>query len=247
MRWLLVVLVAGSLAVLAPLTADAQKGKGDKKDEKSADEARSDIVSDMMTAYRLVESGRKEKAPEMLITAAGMLRALAKVPLGDITEEVTVENDKGEKTTGPAKSDAKAPDLTEEANALFDEAETMGLNLKLQLGGLIKLAKERPVPPRYRAVDGGPRTISRKIGRGQTQVFNFHFHCATHCAIGFRSSFPMRIQAVRDDIGQIWIDALTDGGMHRGVPGGNPGQKCRVTIRIYNGAPTGGQFQLFVS
>ncbi len=247
MRWLTVIFTAGVGAMLlAPAAVDAQK-KGKKDADESPEQRNADFISDLMTAHKLAESGRKEKAPERLITAAGMLRQLSKVKVGAITDEPVVEDEKGKAIEGAKAEVAKEPSLADEANELFDEAQAMGLQLKVNLDGLIKLAKWRPLPPGYRDVVGGPRSICRKIRPRQTQVLNFHFVCGRPAAIGFRASFPMRIQVVRDDIGHIWIDALTTGGVHNGVPGGNPSQRCRVTFRIINIANQVGEFRLFIS
>ncbi len=255
-RWLALLFAAGAvLAVLAPAGVDAGKTKAEIRAEKEAEQERaerqkgSDLVSDLVMAYRLADLGSKEKSPEMLITAAGILRQLSKAKLNTVTEEPVIENEKGKKTGEDAsKTVAKSPSLLDEANALFDEATAMADKQNVKLNELINLVKSRPIPDiGFRDVVGGPRSITRNIGRGATHVFNFNFVCGRPCAIGFRASFPMRIQAVRDDIGHIWIDTITTGGVHNGVPGGNPSQIARVTIRVTNIANQGGNYTLWVN
>ena len=183
-RWLALLFVSGAaLAVLAPAGVDAGKTKAEKRAEEEAEKERAaqqknaDLVSDLVTAYRLADLGRKQKSPEMLITAAGMLRQLSNAKLGTVKEQPVIENAKGEKTDDdPSKLVVKAASLLDEANDLFDEADAMGQLQKANVGALIKLVKDRPLVG-YRDVVGGPRSITRNIGGHQNNSFNFEFVC----------------------------------------------------------------------
>jgi hypothetical protein len=245
----LFVACAGLLA-LVPASSEAQKDKKpaagqEPAAKKNADDPKAQYISDLMTAYRLTEIGRTKgrPAPEALLTAAGMLRRLAKVPLGTIDEKSEVDLPDGQKLTD-ADIEAKVPNLEEQANDLIEEARAQAAELKLNLEPLIKSIQERPLS---RAVVGGPRAIARHIHPHQTHTFHFHFISQMPAAIGFRASHPMRIRVVRTDYNHVWEDTFTMHGVHHGVPGGSPGQRAPVRISIHNPSNHRGMFQLFVN
>jgi hypothetical protein len=247
MRWLIVCTAGGCLLLLGPAGSEAQKGK-EKPAEKTPEERNAEVLNDLMTAYRLADMGRSQKAPEAMITAAGMLRRLAAVKLGTIEERPVIEDEKGEKIADQSEGDSRPREITEEANALFDEAAAMGLAANVNLDPLIKLVKERPLPPGYRAVVGGPKRIHRKIGKHRTETFRVHFWAEKPLVIAFRASQPMHIHALRTDYNHVWVDAVTMHIVHtHGLPGGKKGTKAPVTIRVHNPHKRDGMFELFLN
>jgi hypothetical protein len=249
-RWFVLCASGGCLALLGPTGVDAQKGKEPPPAEKSPEERNAEILNDLMTAYRLADLGRSQKAPEALITAAGMLRRLAEVNLGTITEKPVIEDENGKKVADQSEGDAKPGSLKEEANELFDEAAAMGLDLNLKLDGLIKLAKERPLPPGYRGLVGGPKRIHRKIGPHRTETFRVHFWSGKPVLIAFHASHPMHIHVVRTDINHVWLDATSTHAVHprnAGLPGQRADHRDPVTISIHNPHKHAGTFELHMN
>jgi hypothetical protein len=243
------VLAFGLMLALWPMVADAQKKGKDKEDDtpakgmdKEAD-AVGDDIADVIGAYKLAEFGRKNKAPEALITAGSLMRGFAKVKLDKITEKVDIEVEKGSKDE-PLDKVAKNPDYEEEANALFDEAQAMAATLGVNVDKLVKLAKERP---NTRGVIGGARTVHRHIGSHQTQTLHIQFETNRPMALGFHSSFPMHVEIVRHDNDHVWARGTTMHAFHQGtVPSANRKGRAHVTVRVHNQSRQHGSFQVFV-
>jgi hypothetical protein len=160
-----------------------------------------------------------------------------------IKEAPTLEDEKGAEAAATVKAEPN-PNLEEESNRLFDEAQALGNTVGANVDRLVALAKSRKLT---RAVVGGPRTISAKIAPRKTLVYKFQLFDGVPCAIGFRANVLMRIQVVRRDYGHIWMDRTTVGAVHSGVPGGKIGGKAPITIQIHNPDRVTGQFQLFVN
>jgi hypothetical protein len=238
----MVLLAAVALILgLWPVGADAQKKK-DKEPAASEDQAGDDIA-ELVNAYKLAEFGRKNDAPEALITAGSLLRRFAKMQMGKIAEKATIEVEKGAKDE-PLDKVAQAPDYEEEANALFDEAQALATKLKVNVDKLIKMAKERP---NTRGVIGGPRSISRMVGPKQTLVYHFNFEPHRPCAVGFQASVPLRVTVTRSDNDNPWAAAISTGGVHRGIPGGSRTGVVPVTVRVHNPGLQVARLQLFVN
>jgi hypothetical protein len=249
MRWLVLCASGGCLALLGPTSVDAQKGKEPKPAEKSPEERNAEILNDLMTAYRLADMGRSQKAPEMLISAAGMLRRLSVVNLDTITEKPIIEDENGKKVADQSEGDVKPLTLKEEANELFDEAAAMGLELTLKLDGLIKLAKERPLPPGYRGLVGGPKRIHRKIGPHRTETFHVHFRSGRPAVIGFHASHAMHLYVVRTDINHVWLDVMTRNHHDARIAGTLAPVRLKDPIRIsiHNPHQNHGTFELHMN
>ena len=106
------------LAVAAPLTAQEKTGTNQAPPEaaaKAKPSAEADAVQQLHLAHSLIEYGRKNKAPEALITAARILAANGTVELEEKpTHEAAPDAPKGEKKRKrPATTSPKA--LLEEA------------------------------------------------------------------------------------------------------------------------------------
>jgi hypothetical protein len=112
------------LVVAAPLTAQDNTGPNQTPQAAAAQakpSADADSVQQIHLAHSLIEYGRKNKAPEALITAARILAANGTVELDQKpTHESTPDAPKGEKKEKPA------PDNT--PKALLEEAKALSSN-----------------------------------------------------------------------------------------------------------------------
>jgi hypothetical protein len=112
------------------------------------------------TAFNLVEYGRKEKAPEMLIAAARILRGIPQGKEGE--EKVTAEGGDAARKT--------SPDLVEVSDKLLAEARKMAGDDKTVLELADRVAKEKG-----RGAFGGPRQYTHQPGGGVNVTWNVHF------------------------------------------------------------------------
>src|SRR5438034_490609 len=84
-------IMGGCLLMVAP----PSHAQVEKKVQKTDEEVQQERMQKLMTAYNLAEQGRTKKAPEYLITAAGMLlhlspiKDLDKMKPYDIKPEIT--------------------------------------------------------------------------------------------------------------------------------------------------------------
>jgi len=234
---LLLVVTVGAL--LLPVEVDAQKAATD--DEKAA--ALSQDVSDFALAYQLIELGRKNKAPEALITAAGLFRKLARIEYEAVTEMPEIENDPGApKVDEPA---AKAPDYDAEAAKLYAEALFLGKSeYKLDLAPLVNSARNRT---EYRSPVGGPKRVSRAISPKQTHTYKVKIRRNQPVHFGFQSSAPCQLKVTRNDSPQVFrngIGSWANTTLHSG--GGNP-KTVFTFITIHNYSNISGQYQFVLN
>jgi hypothetical protein len=209
-----------------------------RADEKKKEELKPDqVVEEITDAYKLVEFGRKNSAPEALIAAASVLRSLKGAKLGKITEKPKIEDD-------DKSEEVKAKNFEEQADDLFEEARAMAAKKGVRgADGLIKAARDRE----YRDVVGGPRTINRTIGRHGTHTFEIYVFANQASTFGFRADFPMKISIVRSDNDNVIAAGITATGNVRHHFGGSPSGKVRVTVRITNVGNQAGSYSLYAS
>jgi hypothetical protein len=163
----LALLLVGGL-VLAGRPAAAE-------DNKPADAAGPGLLEDLVTAHRLAEFGRRQKAPEALLAAGSLLLqvnnrlrrkmdAIAEKPLDEKGEEVRAEP-------------RKTPGLSEEAEALFDEARILvagDARSSAAVEALLKASKRRGHEA-SREVLPGPRRIERGLNPGQSHTYRIGY------------------------------------------------------------------------
>jgi len=240
MRDKLALLAAALMLTLAmPNSGAAQK---ELTPEQAAD-IDAQNINDLVTAYRLVEFGQKNKAPEALITAGSLFRKLSTLEMTASAEkpEITTEDD-------ASKDDLvdkvePAPDYAAKANELFAQALLMGKDLNLKLAPLINEAKSRKV---YRSPVNGPKRIVRAIGPQQKHVYHFKLQALYPTTFGFQSSMPMRVTAVRGSNDNLYGGGIGTIGSATWRPGGQPGEPVSVTIMVKNVTPTQAQYQFWL-
>ena len=225
-----------SLLLLGLLVGSASA----QKPVEPVDETLGNDVKDIVTAYQLADFGRKHKAPEAILAAATLFRQLAKVPLTKVTDKPDLET---EGTGKPIDKEEPAPDLKQLSDDLFDEAEALGAQLKLNLTPLIKAAKERP---NTRSPVGGAKFVSRMIGPRDTQTFHFKLIPNQPTQFGFRSTLPLRVTAVRADNDNTWAAGILSYGTFTFHVGGKRSGAVPLTLRFHNpnNAPVALQFFL---
>lgn len=149
-------------------------------------------VEQVVTAFKLVEYGREQKAPEALITAAGMLRQVPEPR--PLKAEVTTEGGEPLPKDAPAE---KVKTLKEQADELFAEAlEMTPQNLRGPVRRLSDAAKARPEPKPEAGTKGalgGPKTIVRVLNPKGTDVWRIPFVGGQPAIVGFRAARVCRI------------------------------------------------------
>ena len=167
MRSIYYTLTLGSallLAVAAPLTAQEKKGTNQAPPENAAQakpSAEADSVQQIHLAHSLIEYGRKNKAPEALITAARILAANGTVALEEKpTHEAPPGSSIGEKKNKPASDNSP--------KALLDEAKELSNNNP----AVVALANSVELP---RGAVGGPRQTVEVVEPLHADVFKITF------------------------------------------------------------------------
>lgn len=239
---LAMLLSAAALILLLPTLGDAQKEAKKLTPEQAAD-LDAQNINDLVTAYRLVEFGQKNKAPEALITAASLFRKLATLEMNAASEKPEISADEDAPKGTLLDKEEPPPDLAAKANELFAQALLMGNDQKLNLGPLINDAKSRKL---FRSPVGGPKQIARMIGAQQKHVFHFNLQAQYPTTFGFRSTMPMRVTAVRGSNDNVYGGGIGTMGSATWHPGGQPGAPVNVTITVKNVAPIPAQYQFWL-
>jgi len=238
--WLLIIAALGLLMLSTPLTA--QKGKPKKvelnEEEKAA--LRQECMSRLVMANELYAEGKKRDMPELLISAASILRSVSQYPemnnpaISDVKPEI-----KGE---GTALDEvvAKPRTLRDQSDAIFEEAsrrfdDPIALD---KIIATIKKREEEIEKKEQRAVFGGPKQIARLIAPGQTHSFDFKLINNAPAPFMFEGSIPLHISIVRTDDKNAWFAGQTNMLARTFHPRYNPKAVIApITIRIHN--PTG--------
>ena len=203
--------VLGLLALGAPGLVEARKDEKPAAKEKEAEQV---DVTDLGTAFQLVEYGEAAKALESLIMAAGLLGVAARAELKELDVKVEVEGVDKDKAKEP-KAVTK-PDLKKEAKDLIDEAEVMIANMtakqkktKTTLLDLIKVLEDRKSP-----TDGAGvvKYVGRTVEGGQTHILKLKATADEGTDLAIRSNSPVLVSVIRVDNGKVLAATLTPGG-----------------------------------
>ncbi len=182
----------------------------------------------------------QEPGAEALVTAASLLRRLAKVNMEQLKETPTVEVDKDAPAGTKALDEAeKAPDLDVEATKLFEEAHLKGA--KFNMDALINDASTREIK---RSPIGGPRLIVRRIGPHQTATFNVTLYTRQPTSFGFQATAPMRVHITGGKT--TWLNGVGAVAGTTWFPAG-AGNTIGVSIKIHNPHKAANQYQFFLN
>lgn len=234
----LVLVPAVCLTLVLTSSAQNPKGEEDVKDDPAAN-----AVQQVTTAYQLVEFGRKNKAPEALITAAGMLRQVPEPK--PLKAEVETERDpSAPKDTGEAPEKIKP--LEDQAEDLFTEALVMASkDTRDAVEKLIKAVKARPEPkpePGTKGALGGPKVINRVLAAKATDNWKITFVGGQPAVVGFRASLVCRISWHGPAGGMIGKDDCMVG-----RAGWMPVKTATHTLRVHNLSPRPVSYSLFTN
>jgi hypothetical protein len=211
-RW--IGLPAGVLAVVALLGVAAIGADKDTDKDKAAkaDEAAKNQVdlSDLGTAFQLIEYGRDQDAPEALITAAGLLNNVSRAKIQDLKAKAEVLDSAGAAVDDKTKPHAAAKvDLAQEAKDLIEEAEVLALKQKVNLSALVKAVKNRKMKTEgagelkyYGRVLGGQQTLVIPAKVDGNQVNN----------LAIRSTEAVRVSVIKKDDKNTLAATLTTAG-----------------------------------
>ena len=161
--WLAAVALVGAFVLTSSrdIRADDEKLTKEQEEAAKADED----VSHIAMSYELAEVGRKQKAPEMLVCAAKLLKG-TNFTTRPGKEEGTIQGTKDKVLAGPQL------DLSAQATELLDEAQKMAEKSKNQpVLELIKKARSEE----GRGAVGGPKTYLHQPGAGATITLDIPF------------------------------------------------------------------------
>src|SRR5579883_2528838 len=159
-------LLGGLLALAASQTtaADDTKKSGDTSKEDARRAA--DYAGAISRAYSLAEFGRKNKSPEAVLMAAGILKKLPKITAEAVKVEVEVEGEKGPEATKAKSFSEQADDMIEEALAMVIEEnkETKEKILGKDSATVSRMADDvKNMKPVSRTAIGGLKVIHRGL------------------------------------------------------------------------------------
>jgi hypothetical protein len=171
-------LASALLLVAVPLMADDLKKTDDKKGTnqappevaaKAKPSANAEAVQQLYLAQSLIEYGRKNKAPEALITAARILGAHGTTEMKEKPTHVKTAD-----APEAAKNDKKAPDNS--PKALLEEAKKLSNNNPsvVALANSVELA---------RGVDPGPQLKFSPLSPRGTEQYRFTFRGGEFAAV----------------------------------------------------------------
>lgn len=227
------------LGLALMLTSVQAKQKPDPDDP--IDDPQATAVEQIATAYKLVEFGRSNKAPEALITAGGLLRQIPPPKPSEATLEV--EGDTPKNTDAPTE---KAKTLKEEAEDLFAEALVMASkDQRDAVQKLVNAIKERPEPkrePGTRGSLGGPKVINRVLPPKGTHNWNIKFIGGQPAVVTFRAALTCRISWHGPAGGVIGKDDCMIG-----RAAWMPGKNGAHTIRVHNLSPRPVAYSLYTN
>jgi hypothetical protein len=203
----------------------------------------------LQTAFDLAAEGRKNNAPEYLITAADMLRQLSSIP--DL--KTMKKFDEKVEVTGPGKVEEAAPrTLLQLSDELFKEASDSGAAAGVDVDKLIKVAKERKATGE-RDVVGGPRAVVKMIGPGQTHTYNFSIFTHAHTRWALESNLPLHTSVVRTGpANSVLFNHVGTFGTASWYPlAWNPAlygkfKSTPVTIRVLNNLKVAAKYQMII-
>ncbi len=226
-KWLaaamVAVLLSSSTVAFTQGTTEATEG------EKSAD-----LVEELATAAQLAAFGRGEladatglkdfKSPEALVAAGAIYLRAHKATGGKIIpSEAKVMDTDGKAVV----EEGQAPNLAEEAEALFDEARALPTKDAAALEALIKQATS----VESRGAISGPRVINRKIQTGKTHNIEIAFAPNSPASVTMRSSGKTQFEVIGNGGKTLWHSKGT-WGFYNWHPG--RGGLKNVTVRVIN-------------
>lgn len=222
-----------ALVALTALTLAAPARQDSKPEDVKADPT-ADAVRQIAMAAELAEMGRATKTPDMLVTAARILRRIRTAPgTGKTTVEGTEE--KGEPVS-----------LTAQSDALLKEARTMAPD-DAALGDLIaRAAKDAPpaadkTGPQGRGSLIGPRTYFHRPGAGTVVTL----------ATTFQGGMPASVAVTGNGRNSLTLTVTGPGGHYYTWTGLNPSVTWvpnatkTFTISIKNNGPGAAAYTLY--
>jgi hypothetical protein len=194
-------LVLFLLGLLAPGLVEAQKGKGATEDEMDD----SVYVTDLGSAFQLIEYGRAAKAPEALIMAAGLLQRGSKATLKPLEAKLEVVGEDGKVKSTKAKSAAE-PDLALRAGGVIAGARKLAKEQKMDISTLLRTVNKRS-PKKGGVIYWYGRTVEP----GETHLIRLNID-NERTDVALEASDLVRISVLKDDKTRDVLAATLTGG-----------------------------------
>jgi hypothetical protein len=223
------VLMAGCLSA-TPLQESARADEeGTKKTKARIQAEKAQLAIKLLgTAPEVAEFGRKEKAPEALIAAAGMLLKAWSLAGEPKEYDGTVEDKDGKKVDVPAE---KAKTLKDQAKAIFEEARDLAkTNAEATaINVLIKATEARHKEEAREAIT--PLQVTRKVGAGGDHQYTVKFETHSPASVAFHSTHPVRFEILEPGPGKI-LELVGTSGHYTWSPKGEGATK-NVIILVF--------------
>jgi hypothetical protein len=218
------------LFLLGCLLGVSPPAPAEEKKEPSAEgrtaTAAAESVREIGMALQLAEYGRKENSPEMLISAARILRKIRSTPG---TDEPKAEG--GDAAKKPAAS------LGDLSDKLLEEARKKAGDDKTILEMADRVAREE----KARGALGGPRSYTHAPGDGVNLTWS----------VRFRVGVPASVSVVGDDVNRLTTTVQGPGGYVYSWTGHNastswvPGVPGFTTITVVNRGPGAAYYTMY--
>lgn len=196
-------------------------------------DAKAQAVADLGPAFQLIEIGRQYKSPEVLVTAAGMLRRFENLTSGKLEAlEVKITDDKDKEVKA---STEKPVSLGKEADDLFEEAEALTLTKKGDIKAIKALIErtKAEADKDVRGAVGGPRFISNLLGSPAFHQFTIAFEAGQKATVNFRSTGNCQFEIYAQGGNRIYHQTGTSGSYSWSTVG--KGGIRAVTVKVING------------
>jgi hypothetical protein len=201
---LAVVALAGVFAVGAEKEADKEKPPAENGARQQLD------LNDLGSAFQLMESGRIHEAPESLITAAALLKNVARAKIKDLDVTPTLWKGKEKADDKPIRHKASDINLNKEAKDLIAEAQVLAPKAGIKnIVPLTKAVEERKLDSEgvgeimyYGGVLGGGETLEIPVKVDAGEV--------TKLAV--RSTEALRISVTTKDGKETLASSVTSAG-----------------------------------
>jgi hypothetical protein len=206
-RWTSLAAFLAVVALASVAAVRAEKEDGTDKTRKAEAAVRKQVdLADLGTAFQLVEYGRLHQAPETLITAAGLLKNVARARIKDLkVEKLDITDSKGNAVEDKGEPEpASKIELGKEADELIIEGQALALKQKVNVNALVKSVENRKLP-----AEGASDVLyyGRTLGGENTMVFPLKVDGDQVTSIAIRSTEAVRVVVSRDKEGKQTLAA----------------------------------------
>jgi hypothetical protein len=199
-----------ALVALAGVIAVGAEKEADKEKETKEDPGRSQVdLNDLGTAFQLIEYGRDQEAPEAMVTAAGLLKNVARAKVKPLDAKAIILEDKKEIDDKGKPFDVSKVNLSTESKDLLEEAEILALKQKVNIKTLVRAVKDREIKGE---VTSAVYYYGRTLAGGQTLEIPLKVDSKQVVHLALRSNEAVRVSVLTKDGKETLAAATTSAG-----------------------------------